>query len=399
LYEEHHEGAITFLRPPLQKVPTTGMMVFFNPRSELNRDATVVALQTFISQFKRTSIRVCTPLAGTGVRPVRIAKEVTGIEKVIVGDANPQAVELIKKNRDLNHVEDVLEVYHKEANQLLAQFVSFHEKFDVIDIDPFGSPREFFDSAIRALKPPALLCLTATDMPVLVGIRRRTCIKRYAAVPLKTEYSHELAVRILLGCIAREAASHNIGIFPLLSFSVDHYIRLYALGKEGDENTWNAVSHLGFVIHCEQCGHRSITNGLIPHIILCEQCKSENTQLVGPLWIGKLGDKAFIEGMCHSIEAFTLGKKRRVLSLLNTIKEEVDGPPTYYDLHHLSDKLNIPVPSFRDVIKGLCNKGAFCVRTHFSPHAIRTSASIQTLTRLLLSLTRGDQEHEAMEEE
>lgn len=390
MYEEEQEGAITFLRPPLQKVPTTGMTVFFNPQSELNRDITIVALQTFITQTEKTGVRICTPLAGTGVRPIRMAKEVTGIKKVVVGDANPQAVELIEKNRERNDVKDLLEVYHRDANQLLSQYVSFQEKFDVIDIDPFGSPRAFFDSAIRALKPPALLCLTATDMPVLVGIRRRTCIKRYAAVPLKTEYAHELAIRILFGCVVREAAAHNIGLRPLISFSVDHYIRLYCMAKEGDINTWNAVSQLGFIIHCNQCGHRSITKGLIPDVILCSQCKSTKAQLVGPLWIGKLADREFIENVCQNLEKFNLGTKRRVLSLLKTLKEEVDGPPTYYDLHQLADKLSIPVPPFRHVIARLRDAGSFCSRTHFSPHAIRTSANEQTLKQLLLSLTKED---------
>ena len=387
MYEEHQEGAITFLRPPLQDTPTTSMTVFFNPQSELNRDIAVVALQTFITEYELTHVRVCTPLAGTGVRPIRFAKEVEGIEKVIVGDANPHAVELIKKNRDMNGVGSLLEAYHMDANELLSQYTTFREKFDVIDIDPFGTPREFFDSAIRALKPPAFLCLTATDMPVLVGIRRKACIKRYAAVPLKTEYAHELAVRILMGCAVRQAAPLNIGLSPLLSFSIDHYVRLCCLAKEGDRDTWKAVSQVGFMIHCDQCGHRSITEGLIPQTLSCDQCKAEKAQLIGPLWIGGLGHEAFISKMSENLANFSLGEKRRISALLGMLKEEVNGPPTYFDLHQLADKLNIPVPPFQEVIKRLRDNGDFCVRTHFSPHAIRTSASEQTLIQLLSSLT------------
>jgi tRNA (guanine26-N2/guanine27-N2)-dimethyltransferase len=363
------------------------MEVFYNPKSELNRDITVVALQVFISHYKKTKVRVCTPLAGTGVRPIRIAKEVSEIEKVIAGDANPQAVRLIERNMNLNDVKDLVEVFHKEANQLLGEFVSIQERFDVIDIDPFGSPRGFFDASFRALRPPAMLCLTATDMPVLVGIRRRTCIKRYAAIPLKTEYAHELAVRILMGCAVREAAARNIGLAPLLSFSVDHYVRLYCVAKEGDANTWKSFSQLGFITQCNGCGQRKISKGLIPESVFCNQCKSEDTQVVGPLWIGKLGDRKFVEKMYQILDTFALGKRRRVFSLLNTILAEVDGPPTYYDLHQLADKLNIPVPPFQKVIEKLSALGEFCVRTHFSNHAIRTSANEQTLRQILFSLT------------
>ncbi len=223
MFEEHREGEVTFLRPPLPKVPTTSMPVFYNPKSELNRDITIIALEAFLQRYGKTDVRVCTPLAGTGVRAIRIAKEVRGIKKVVAGDVNPTAIELIEKNRKLNDLTEKIEIHHSGANRLLIQYSSFHQRFDVIDIDPFGSPREFFTSAIGALKPHGLLCLTATDMPVLVGIRHETCIKRYAAVPQKTEYAHELALRILLGCAVREAAAQNMGLNPLLSFSIDHY--------------------------------------------------------------------------------------------------------------------------------------------------------------------------------
>ncbi|MFW9986385.1 MAG: tRNA (guanine(10)-N(2))-dimethyltransferase, partial [Candidatus Odinarchaeota archaeon] len=63
MYEKHQEGKVTFLRPPLQKVPSTSMPVFYNPKSELNRDLTILALQVFLSQHKKTNVRVCTPLA------------------------------------------------------------------------------------------------------------------------------------------------------------------------------------------------------------------------------------------------------------------------------------------------------------------------------------------------
>jgi tRNA (guanine26-N2/guanine27-N2)-dimethyltransferase len=203
------------------------MAVFFNPKSELNRDIAIITIQAFIDHHNLTDIRVCTPLAGTGVRAIRIAKEVPEIRQVIAGDANPDAVELIIENRTLNEVSDMVEVFHSGANQLLTKYSSYKDKFTVIDIDPFGSPREFFTSAINALKTPGLLCLTATDMPALVGIRRRTCIKRYAAVPYKTEYAHELALRILIGSVVREAAAQNISLHTLIGLSVDTYVRIF----------------------------------------------------------------------------------------------------------------------------------------------------------------------------
>ncbi len=388
MFEEHREGEVTFLSPPLPKVPTTNMPVFYNPKSELNRDTTIIALEAFLQRYGKTDVRVCTPLAGTGVRAIRIAKEVSGIKNVVAGDANPSAIELIEKNRTLNELTEKIEIHHSEANQLLTQYSSFHQRFDVIDIDPFGSPREFFASAIGALKPHGLLCLTATDMPVLVGIRHETCIKRYAAVPQKTEYAHELALRILLGCVVREAAAQNMGLKPLLSFSIDHYVRLYCEALEGDDNTWNAVSQLGYISHCQICGFRSVLHGLAPSYSPCPYCQKETMQQAGPLWVDNFAEKGFIEEVIQQADNHTIGTQRRTISLLERLRDEVDGPPTYYNLHNLADRLSIPVPPFRIIIDELRANNEFCSRTHFSPHAIRTSATEERLTKLLLKLTK-----------
>jgi tRNA (guanine26-N2/guanine27-N2)-dimethyltransferase len=364
------------------------MAVFFNPKSELNRDIAIIALQAFIDRHNLTGIRVCTPLAGTGVRAIRIAKEVTKIKEVIAGDANPEAVKLIRKNRKLNDVTDLVEVYHSGANQLLSKYFSYQNKFSVVDIDPFGSPREFFTSAINALKTPGLLCLTATDMPVLVGIRRRTCIKRYAALSYKTEYAHELALRILIGSVVREAAAQNISLNPLLGFSIDHYVRVFCEAKEGDAAVWASMTELGFIYHCNECQSRSVEQGLAPRMSCCPECKSDKGQLIGPLWTGKFGQTPFIERVIHQLRMATLGTKTRTSSLLKTIVEEVDGPPTYHDLHRLADRINIPIPPFQRVISKLHEEGEFCTRTHFSDHSIRTSSKSKRLAELLTLLSR-----------
>jgi len=388
VYEKHQEGKVSFLRPPLEKVPSTNMTVFYNPKSELNRDMTIITLQAFINQHNLKAIRVCTPLAGTGVRAIRIAKEVTEIQQVIAGDANPEAVHLITENRQLNDVANLIEVYHSGANQLLSKYASYQDRFTVIDIDPFGSPRDFFTSAINALKAPGLLCLTATDMPVLVGIRHRTCVKRYAAVPYKTEYAHELALRILIGSVVREAAAHDISLVPLLGFSVDHYLRVFCEAKEGDAAVWASMAKVGFIFHCNECRNRSIVQGIAPKVSCCPECKSEKGQLIGPFWIGKFGHKPFIEKVIQQLPSASLGTATRISSLLSNIIEEVEGPPTYYDLHQLADRINIPIPPFRRVINALHEEGEFCTRTHFSDHSIRTSSSNQHLTELLIQLSQ-----------
>ena len=68
---------------------------------------------------------------GTGIRGARYSKEIQGVEKVLVGDVNPLAVEIAKKNMVLNDISNV-EVEKNDANVLLQ---SNKGLFDIIDIE------------------------------------------------------------------------------------------------------------------------------------------------------------------------------------------------------------------------------------------------------------------------
>jgi len=43
------------------------------------------------------------------------------------------------------------------------------DRFDVLDLDPYGAPTPFLDGAVQAVSEGGLLCVTATDMAVLCG--------------------------------------------------------------------------------------------------------------------------------------------------------------------------------------------------------------------------------------
>lgn len=50
--------------------------------------------------------------------------------------------------------------------------------FYQIDIDPYGSPSAFLDSAIQSIADGGLLMCSATDMPVLCGGHTAACYSR-----------------------------------------------------------------------------------------------------------------------------------------------------------------------------------------------------------------------------
>ena len=157
-------------------------------------------------------------------------------------------------------MENKIILKHKDANCVLSCNASPKKRFDIIDIDPFGTPVPYLDSAFRALRNNGLLAATATDLAPLCGVHAKACIRKYGGKPMRTEYCHELAVRLLAGCMASLAAKHDIGIRILFSHSSDHYIRVYAQiaygAKKGDESLKNT----GYILHCFNCLHRETTH-------------------------------------------------------------------------------------------------------------------------------------------
>jgi tRNA (guanine26-N2/guanine27-N2)-dimethyltransferase len=170
------EGKVKVVVPKLKayrKLPSdyapSKAPVFYNPVMELNRDLAVLALQAHQKRVNR-GLRICEPLTASGLRGIRFAAEVEGIEKIVMGDINERAFKLAQHNIALNKLTDKVEVINKEANFLLNSYSAPHKRFDCIDIDPFGSPVHFLDSAVRALRDEGLLAVTATDMAPLCGV-------------------------------------------------------------------------------------------------------------------------------------------------------------------------------------------------------------------------------------
>ena len=69
-------------------------------------------------------------------------------------------------------------------------------RFDVIDLDPYGTAAPFLDGAVQAVKDGGLLCITCTDMAILCGNHAEACFGKYGGMSLQTKYCHEM-VRLL----------------------------------------------------------------------------------------------------------------------------------------------------------------------------------------------------------
>lgn len=378
-----------FVTSPSEYAPSKAP-VFYNPVMELNRDIAVLALQAYQRTLNR-GITVFEPLAGCGIRGIRFAAEVVGVEKAVINDINAKAFQLASYNVRMNELSERVVVKNEDANFLLSRYGAPRKRFDAIDIDPFGSPMPYLDSAIRALRNGGLLILTATDMAPLCGVHPKACVRKYGGKPLRTEYCHELAVRLLAGSLAMTAAKYEMGIRVIFSHSTDHYVRIYAIAKYGAKKADENVTNMGYILHCFKCLHRELARGffLIKHSGKCIECGSK-INVAGPLWIGKLSDGQFCELVKKEVRrrAFKQGKKIR--KILTLIENEVETPITYYVVDKLCGTLNLPVPPVKKVIEALEERGFQAFLTHFNATGIRSNASASDMKELLLKIVRDE---------
>lgn len=350
--------------------------VFYNPAMKHNRDISVLALKVFQEDTKRT-LKVADCLAATGIRGIRYALEVPKISDVFFCDLNPQAIGLIKKNVRANKIKNA-HIELKEANI----FLSEHKyEIDFVDIDPFGTPVQFLDSAARAVSNKGMLAITATDTAPLSGTYRRAALRKYGAVPLRCDIQHELGIRILIAAIARECAKYDKGFVPLLSVSELHYFRIFGKIKKTKSAAEENIKNIGYVEYCKSCGFRKF--GKDTCITKCENCGAK-TEYAGPLWTGKIFDADF----CGKVANKSRGlKDAALIKLLETISEESGIDGFFYDLGFLSSRLKMQPPKISGVIGKLKKAGFAASRTHFLATGVRTDAGIKEIRMFLKNIS------------
>ncbi len=101
---------------------------------------------------------------------MRYAKEIPNLESILSNDIDEAAVESIKRNAVFNGVDHVIvpnrgdatyaDAHHTPRHHLLTfvcsmvmmEHRSIASRFDVVDIDPYGSPSQFLDSAVQCIE-------------------------------------------------------------------------------------------------------------------------------------------------------------------------------------------------------------------------------------------------------
>ena len=72
------------------------------------------------------------------------------------------------------------------------------DKYDIIDLDPYGSMVPFLYSTLKAIRKGGLLCVTCTDTRVLWGSDRHKCFYLYRSSRGGTHTKKEHGLRVAI---------------------------------------------------------------------------------------------------------------------------------------------------------------------------------------------------------
>ncbi|MCI4317252.1 MAG: hypothetical protein L3J96_01820, partial [Thermoplasmata archaeon] len=260
-------------------------------------------------------------LAATGVRGLRLLGESDLFSRLYLTEQNPEAVRVLGANAAPFADRGAIVRAH-DARQPIPE-----GPFDLVDLDPFGSPLPFLNAAFDRLAENGLMAVTATDMMVLAGVTRGACERLYGARPLRGRMSPEAGLRILLATLARRAAERNCEIIPRLSYVHDHHVRVYASVEpsNGRENFVGVLDGATF------SGPQLPAGGPF-----------------GPMWLGPLSDPELVASLELPPEA---ARPRELRRMLEQFQGEVHADrPFFFESNTLSKELGLSAPPPRERI-------------------------------------------------
>ncbi|MGB9726063.1 MAG: hypothetical protein ACP5I2_00050 [Fervidicoccaceae archaeon] len=360
------------------KIEPSWMPVFYNPYSAINRDMTILGLRAYQKMGERTRTFV-EPLSGICVRSIRVLLETLSDDIfAYASDIDSLAIDYCRRNAELNNAQTRLFSERSDARLFMLKLDSDQVPVDSVDIDPYGSPIYYFDSAIKSIGKRAFVSLTATDLGALTGRYGDTALRRYGARIYETQFSKEVGARVLIGSFVRAASYLEREVEPLFVFYREHFIKALFRVERSKSGSVNAAKRLGFLcINEEGALTSAIPLGDVPE----GGCK----KMVGPLWIGKMWNRDFVllmkeESIAH--DGILPETSAAISSIMGEMDIEALG---YYRVDEICSSLKVNVPRFQKLIEALKQMGYSASRTHFDRKGIRTNAPISDVKRAIIS--------------
>lgn len=356
---------------------------FFNPAQKLNRDISAEVIKEYFKD--KESFRILTSMSATGLRGIRYLNEIPN-SKLFFNDICPKAVETIQKNLHLNSFDDFKVVGENEnlresdcrinvtKSDCHIIMNKYHSYFDVIDIDPFGSCAEFVNSAFKAIKHNGLICFTCTDKAALCTNESK-CYMKYNSTIKKVFCKNETPIRVLLSYISREFAKYDAKIIPILSLSVDFYVRVIVRVYKGKGKTVLSDNALVSICNCHRIEKIPLASAYGTN---CQSCNA-NAKIYGPFWVGELHDKSMVEKILLKVKE---EGNERMVGILRLISQETNDL-FYYEMPKMASLLKINCCKLKEIMNGLSNAGYQVSLTHCDNNSFKTNASVDVIAELM----------------
>ncbi|KAL2876243.1 RNA methyltransferase tRNA(m5U54)methyltransferase [Colletotrichum sp. CLE4] len=376
-------------------------------------------------------------LSASGLRALRYSHELPFVTSVTANDLTKSAIESMKLNIKHNGLEDKVVTSHDDAiahmYRRIADDLSNRDRFgnpskenryDAIDLDPYGTAAPFLDAAIQAVRDDGgLLAVTCTDGSHWAGhCYAEKCFSLYGGAPVKGLHSHEVGIRLILHALASAGSKYGLTIEPQLSLSIDFYCRVFVKVRKSKD----AVNYQGgktmIMYNCPGCSawetqpmvrtraapkkkegyfyKHGLSQGP-PTDSHCRHCGS-SMHIAGPMYSGPLHDPEFIQRILDvlpTVDKSVYQTTSRIEGMLQTALEEyLPGPEPAEDLdpkdkelarvdHYpffvmpsrLAGTLSTQQPPddmFRGALKHL---GYRVTRSHCRPGSVKTDAPWDTI--------------------
>jgi len=375
--QQRTEGTTVFFTDSDEHI-TSGMPVFYNPVMKLNRDLTLavlLAMQSGDGQKPRLTIGL--PMEASGMRAARILHELVvpgylSPDIIALNDLSEHAAAFARKNiaHNIGKFDQALvNVSVDEASTFLRKSPGF----SYIDIDPFGTPNPFLDSAAQRISRGGILAVTATDTSALAGTYPAATARKYWAIPSRTWVMHEVGLRILCRKVQLIGAQYEKALLPVLSVATDHYYRIFFLCDRSHAPVKDMLKLHKFLHVCKSCLQLSVSAAN------WGECPSCGTRVIGagPLWAGPLHDAMFVQTMRAESKKLDAKTAKELDALLAVIEDEcrMDGKNVvgFVDLHELSSLLKTEAQRTETVLAKL---GVHACRTHINGHSVKTDLSM-----------------------
>jgi len=256
---------------------------------------------------KDSGISILDALAGCGVRAIRYALEVPSVQLVVANDLNRSAAEALQQNVDASlsaaaATSCPIQVRCGDAGLLMKTSPA---AFDVIELDPCGSPAPYLAAAVRAVKDGGLLCLACTDYQDLVSKRNGEAAQRSFARYsgwvgssdcTSSAFATEVAIRIVLHSIELAAGAQGRRVEVILCTALDFYLRVIVriVQDELSPRKPPILVSKSFNENRQFTGdYRSLSFGQV----IDGGSFISGGELLGPMWSNDICNLLFLEGI------------------------------------------------------------------------------------------------------